>query len=557
MTRGPWSLLGWLVMKQWPRVLRGALLGCLWTVGLALPPWLLSQAIDQLASGDRGAVVRWALALLAAGAVLAWLAIWRHRTMTRVRMDGAFRVVSAVLGHTVRLGDALGRRTRAGEMAAIGVSDAWALGRSLTVTGPGVGAVLAYLVIAVLLLQTSVPLAVVVLAGVPVLVVILGPTLGRVQHASASYREQQAITSGRVVDIIAGLGVLNGIGGKEHVADRFRAESQELQRRGYAVGRPSSWIQAAGVGLPAVFLAVVVWLAARQAVLGEITVGDLVAVFGYTAVLVVPVSSFIESAVDIANALVAGRRVTNFLALTPDSVDTSERAPLDEELITADLVDDVTGVRIPYGTFTAVATARHGDAVAMVDRLGGFRAGATWAGLPTHQIDPRQFRAHVLVADHDAHIFAGTVSEVVSGRQEIDDDHTVRAVEAAAATDIVQGLAGGTAALVQEGGRNLSGGQRQRLRLARALRADPDVLLAVDPTSALDAVTEATVTAQLVETRRGRTTLVVSTSAAVLGAADRVHLVAGDHVLASGTHADLVRDVPAYAALVLRGEASP
>ena len=90
--------------------------------------------------------------------------------------------------------------------------------------------------------------------------------------------------TGRIVDIIGGLTVLNGLGGKEIYADRFRQESQELLRQGYRVGRVTSLIQAIGLGMPTLFIAVVVWLAARLAVEGTITMGYLVAVFGYAAV---------------------------------------------------------------------------------------------------------------------------------------------------------------------------------------------------------------------------------------------------------------------------------
>jgi ABC-type multidrug transport system fused ATPase/permease subunit len=85
------------------------------------------------------------------------------------------------------------------------------------------------------------------------------------------------------------------------------------------------------------------------------------------------------------------------------------------------------------------------------------------------------------------------------------------------------------------------------------MAADPPVLLAVEPTSAVDAATEATIVDRLVRHRRGRTTLVTSTSAIVLQGADEVHLLADGRVVATGTHAALMLDSPAYAALVHRG----
>lgn len=138
-SRGPWSYLAWLVLQQRRRVALGAVLGSAWMVGLVLPPYLLSRAVDGLAAGQRDAVIWWSVALVVTGAVLAGLGIWRHRTMTQVRMDAAFRTVSAVTDQALRLGATLDQRTRAGEVVAIGTGDVWTIGRSLTVTGPGVG----------------------------------------------------------------------------------------------------------------------------------------------------------------------------------------------------------------------------------------------------------------------------------------------------------------------------------------------------------------------------------------------------------------------------------
>src|SRR5690606_24426518 len=141
-----------------------------------------------------------------------------------VRMDAAFRTVSVLSAQSIRLGATQDRRGRAGEIVAIGNNDAWTLGRSLTVTGPGVGAVVAYVTIAILLFEISTHLAVVVLCGVLVLALILGPALGPLQAAGASYRGQLGALTGRIVDIIGGLSVLNGLGGKDVHAARFRRE---------------------------------------------------------------------------------------------------------------------------------------------------------------------------------------------------------------------------------------------------------------------------------------------------------------------------------------------
>ncbi|MCF6470491.1 ABC transporter ATP-binding protein [Nonomuraea sp. MG754425] len=549
--RGPGRYLWWLVTRQRGRVMAGATLGSSWMVGLTLPPYLLSRAIDDgLATGRWNTLAGWVAALLGAGVLNAWLAIMRHRTMTRVRLDAAFRTVQVVARHATRLGAALTGRVSAGEVVTIGFGDAAILSNTLTVTGPGVGAVLAYVVVAGLLLAVSPLLAVVVLLGVPLLAVLLGPLLRRLDGAETAYRARQGALAARFADIAGGLRVLNGLGGKDVYAARYRHASQDLREQGYRVGAVTSWIRALGVGLPTLFLGAVTWLAARMAAQGDITIGELVAVYGYAAVLVVPVSFFVEGGYDISRGLVAARRVVRFLNLEPAATGGDLHPPAGP----APLRDPDSGVEIAPGRLTALVSARPGDAAAVLDRLGGFTASdATWGGLRLRDLDPARLRARILLADNEADLFAGPLREVVAGRAEPSGAELDRAVHASMAGDIVQALPRGLDSDVAAQGRNLSGGQRQRVRLARALLADPEILLATEPTSALDALTEATVADRLRAARAGRTTAVASTSPLVLDRADTVHYLVDGVVAASGGHHDLLREHPGYRRLVSRG----
>jgi ABC-type multidrug transport system fused ATPase/permease subunit len=126
------------------------------------------------------------------------------------------------------------------------------------------------------------------------------------------------------------------------------------------------------------------------------------------------------------------------------------------------------------------------------------------------------------------------------------------ALEAAAATDIIEGLTDGLRTELPERGRTLSGGQRQRIVLAAALRADPDVLVLDEPTSAVDAHTEAVIGGRLRALRAGRTTVVFSTSPFLLEQADTVAFLDGG-VRASGSHRVLLDTEPRYRRLVTRG----
>ncbi|MGZ0145689.1 ABC transporter transmembrane domain-containing protein [Kribbella sp. WER1] len=547
---GPYRYLLWLTRAQARRASWGAMLGTLWMVGLTVPPWVLSKAVDDgLAARDTGALVKWVLLLLGVSVLNAVLGIARHRAMTKIRMDAAFRSVRATVRQTARLGASLERRMSAGEVVTVGISDVYTVAQTLTITGPGVGAVVAYAVVAVVLFTISPLLAAVVLAGVPLLAVAVGPFLQRIERTGGTYRVHQGRLTTRLVDVLAGLRVLNGLGGKAFVAERYGRESQGLIRHGYRVAGPTSWVGALSTGLPALFLAAVVWLSARMAATGAITIGDVVAVYGYVAVLVVPVSAFIEGGADLARARVAGQRIVELLRL-PVPREGEGAVPRG----CGPLVDPASGVVVRPGVLTALVTARPAEAIAVVERLGGLEGGAgvTWAGVDVAQVGRGEFRRRLVVVDNDGEVFGGTVRDVVAGRLDAEDGRIREALRVAVAEDVVEALPAGLAATIAPGGTDLSGGQRQRIRLARAVYSAPDVLLAVEPTSALDATTEAAVIDRMRAARRDTTTVITTTSPLVLDRADEVIVLVDGKLSAAGTHADLIRCDPYCRDLVAR-----
>ncbi|WP_282202581.1 ABC transporter transmembrane domain-containing protein [Kitasatospora fiedleri] len=553
-TRGPLRFLCWLAVSQLGRSLAGTFFGTAWMLGLTVQPYLLSRAVDDgLRTGRTGTVLGWAGAMLGSGLLSAALAWYRHRTMTLVRADATFRTVGVVLRHSTRLGAALPRQVSAGEVVTIGISDVVRMSLALTFVGPGVGAVVCYLTVAAILLALSPLLALVVLLGLPLLGLAVRPLLARQQRVEGEYRDRQGRLTARFEDLAGGLRVLNGLGGKEVFAARYRADSGRLRAEGYRVGAVTSWIQALGSGLPVLLLAAVTWLGARLAVEGRLTPGQLAAVFGYAAVLVAPVYFLLESSQDIGRALVSARRVVAFLRLAPAPDHGTAAAPAGP----AALTDPASGVRAAPGELTVLASARPADTAAVAERLARLDAatGAEWGGTPLADLPLSAVRDGIVLAENEAALFAGTLRETVRGRTGADDAVLLAAIDAAAARDVHDALPGGLAAPIAPGGRNLSGGQRQRLRLARALTADPEVLLAVEPTSAVDAHTEAAMAAGLYAARTGRTTLLTSTSPLLLDRADTVHYLVDGKVAATGTHRELLRTRPGYRALVTRDTA--
>jgi ABC-type multidrug transport system fused ATPase/permease subunit len=523
-------------------------------VGLAARPYLISRAVDDgLRKHDQQALLWWFGAILVSGCVLAWLGIMRHRTMTMIREDATGRSAALVLHSVSHGGAALARRLAAGEVSTVSGLDISTTSLTLTILGPGIGAIVAYAVVAVLLWAISPLLALLVLLGVPAVALLVGPLLRRLERAESTYRHQQGALTARASDIVAGLRVLAGVGGRKLFAESYVSRSRALLFKGYGVGAVNSWIFAMMVVIPGLFLAAVVWLAARMAATGEITIGEMVAVYGFAAILTAPVWFLLEGGYMMIRGRVAARRVIAVLNLVPDSASDTATEPAPDG--PAPLHDPDTGLTLHCGRFVGVAAADPGEAIALADRLGRFReTSATWGGIPLSDIALSEIRGRILVADHDSYLFAGRLRELLRIREGLDDKDIRSALHTASAEDVVDALPDGLDTWIGTRARTLSGGQRQRVRLARALLAEPEILILIDPTSAVDAHTEARVAQRLRHHREGRATLVVTTSPLLLVSTDEVAHLRDGRIVATGTHAELLRRDPLYRGLVSRDD---
>jgi len=221
--------------------------------------------------------------------------------------------------------------------------------------------------------------------------------------------------------------------------------------------------------------------------------------------------------------------------------------------VTHDALRGLTA-ELPAGAFVGVLAADPESAHALLQCLARDADPASGEiqldGMALTELDPVQLHRAVLVAPHDADLFEQTLAENVaaaaSERGDLD-----RALAAAVADEVAAALPDGLQTRLAERGSSLSGGQRQRVALARALAADPIVLVLHDPTTAVDAATEAKIATGLREIRRGRSTLVLTSSPALLAACDRVIVIEDGTVADSGGHGELLRRNAAYRAAVL------
>ncbi|MFD9318679.1 ABC transporter ATP-binding protein [Streptomyces sp. NPDC060053] len=560
------------VRGQARRVGLGAALGCVHQLGEALVPVLIGVVIDQAVAGrDAGRLALW----LAVLAVMYVALSWSFRLGARAGERGAEEAA-----HTLRLAivrrvlDARGGAEEGrlpGELANVATEDAKRVGAVNMALMSGIWAIAGITVSAVWLLLTSVPLGLIVLLGTPVLLW-LGHLLSKpLERRSEAEQDRAARASGVAADLVAGLRVLKGLGAQQAAVERYRRTSRASLAATLRAARAESWQTGLVLALTGGFIALIALVGGRLALDGSLTLGQLVSAVGLALFLLGPLETFAWVNAELAQGRASAARVAEVLAAAPAVVggDAPVPDPVRGELRLRGVRlggPDGVDLDVPAGRLTGIAVTDPASAEALLRCLGRETDPESGSveldGVPLTRLDPAGLRAAVLVAAHDAVLFDGSMAANVTpeaesrhgtadGAAEGADLRTERAMAAAHADEVARSLPRGAATGVGEGGRSLSGGQRQRVLLARALRAGPPVLVVHDPTTAVDAVTEARIAEGLREIRRGRTTVVVTNSPALLAVADRVILLDGGRVGAEGTHAELVRADATYRTAVL------
>jgi ABC-type multidrug transport system fused ATPase/permease subunit len=570
-------LILWLARHQWRTLVGGVLFGVPWMLSIALVPAAIGKAVDDgLVARDPRALVTWAAAIMGLGLLSAVTTNGRHWFAVRNWLVSSFRTAVVTERTVRRAGPAVTRQMPAGQVVTSFASDFWRMGEVFDVTARLAGAIVSFIVVSAILLRGSVLLGVIMLVGGPLLLASLALVVRPLHRRQQAQREEAGQLTALGADTVAGLRVLRGIGGEDTFLARYAAQSERVRLAGVRLSPVQATLDAAQVLLPGIFVVVVTGIGAHLAVAGEITPGQLVAFYGYTAFLTMPLRTATEFVDKLTRTRVAARRIVKILAIEPDhapagrtsgdlSVDVGTQAGrtsgdlsvdvgTPEVDVTADLADPASGVVVAPGQFTALVSADPEDTAQVAQRLGRLlpgRHGVRWGDVALDDLPIERVRSLIVVSGADPHLFSGPVRDTLGGA---DDAAREVAVHVASASDAVDSLDGGLDGELEERGRALSGGQRQRLALARAVLRDPEVLVLVEPTSAVDAHTEARIAQRLAAHRAGRTTVVVTASPLLLDTADAVLFVQGGKVTATGRHRDLLRTHPAYRDVVLRGE---
>lgn len=424
---------------------------------------------------------------------------------------------------------------------------------------------MSYTVVAVILLRASLVLGLFVLIGVPLFSGLLLLLSNPLQNRQRAQREASGKMTSLGADVVAGLRILRGIGGEQHFARRYQRASAVTQRAGIAIATPVAVLEGMQVLVGGILVVGITWIGSLQAVDGRLLPGQLVAFYGYAGFLVPPIQVIGEAISKFTRARVGAERILSVLdtaaAVTDSTAADSaggrqgtDAAPLRP----AAIHDTRTGLTIDPGTTVGVVSADPAESAALLDRVARFddadlaTSPVTWGGRSTTAIPLQDIRSRIAVADPEPKFFTGTLRTELDPTGLHTDAKIVRALHAAGADDILDALPAGLDTVTVERASSFSGGQRQRLGLARAMLTDVELLLLVEPTSAVDAHTEQRIAGRLMSSRTGRATVLATTSPLLLRRLERVVLLADGALIADGDHHSLLAD-ERYRAVVLRG----
>ncbi|WP_431246050.1 ABC transporter ATP-binding protein [Leifsonia xyli] len=545
----------WQAARQPATLSAGVLFGVVWMLCQAVWPYLLGRAVDEGVSGDGARLWLWCGALLLVAAIQALTGMLRHRMAVSNWLRSSLGIARLIGYHSAETGTAITATTSSGEIVATVSTDSLRLGAMFDVTARLGGGVVAFVAVSVIMLNASLPLGLAVVIGVPAVALVLALLLRPLRAKQAAWREESGGLTTLGADTVVGLRVLRGIGGEHEFVERYAAQSQRVRAAGVGVAKTQSWLDGLQVLLPGAFLVFIVWFGAHLAVDGAITPGQLTAFYGYATFLVLPLRTAVEAAQTFTAGVVSARRVLAVLRTRPAARDRADTA---EAPAWGSAIEDLaSGVVIQPGRFTAIVDANPDEAAGIATRLGRFddtvhrEAPVLWGGVDHTRVPVREIRDRIVVNDANPHLFGGKLLDGLDTLpirdREYTDTSTGRlrrvsaALDTAAATETVEALPDGVHERVAERGRTFSGGQRQRLSLARALLTDAEVLVLIEPTSAVDAHTESQIAERLREARDGRTTVVVTASPLLLDRMDTIAVVRKGRVVGTGTHQSLLR----------------
>jgi len=551
----------------------GIAAGLVWAVARVSVPTLAGDAIDYgIRREDWGTTAMWTALILGAGAVQA--------VSTGVRRYAAFGLAWRVetdlrmklVAHLQRLHFAFHDQAQTGQLMAYANTDIQQINNVILLIPLTIASTIQMLAVVVILFLRSPGLAFFALGMLPLLNFSATRFNRRMYPVGAQLQQELSELSGVVEESVTGVRVVKGFGAEGLQRARLSAEASSVYDRSMDQARLRANFLPLIDLLPTLALVGILWYGGHQVLAGNLSVGDVVAANLYVLMLIWPLRMIGMLVGQLPRSAAAAGRINAVLLTDPAIEDAPHARPLPDGPGTVQFED----VTFSYGRGPAVLDGlsleiRGGEAVALV--------GATASGKTTiARLIPRFYdtpvghvridgadvrearlsdvRRAIGIVFEDTFLFSDTVrNNIAFADPNAPSEAVVRAARLAGADQFVRELPDGYETIIGEHGYSLSGGQRQRIAIARAVLADPRVLILDDATSSVDPTKEHEIRAALAEVMHGRTTIIIAHRPATIALADRVVLLDGGRVVADGTHDDLLATSARYREVLARAAA--
>ena len=541
-------------------------------VGTVLIPYLSGLAINAIRARHHHDLTLIAIAITVAGLVRLVLSVYRRLVAGKVSLGVELDLRNSLYGHMQRLELSFFDRQQTGQLMSRATVDLQSvrffLGYGLIFIAQSAVTIL-LAAVAMFILQPS--LAAISLAPVPFVVLIANRYGKKSRPALQEAQQRIAELTADVEESVSGVRVVKAFAQEGRQLERFKHSVQRVFDQQIYATRIQAFYGPMISFLPNLGLAAILLFGGREVINGTLSVGAFTAFYAYLLMLISPMRTLGYMLAASQRSTASGARIFEILDREPQIV-SPENAPglpagggrvtlrgagLTFEGTTHPALTDVS-LEVPAGQTVALVGAMGSGKSALVQllpRLYDVTTGSVEIdGADVRSVDLVSLRHAIAVVNDDPFLFSATIHENIAyARPEATLEDVQRAATAAQAAGFIERLPKGYDTRVGERGLSLSGGQRQRLAIARAILADPRILILDDATSSVDASTEQEIKAALGQVLAGRTTFVIAHRLSTIALADRILVLEHGRLVADGSHAELLERSDLYREIVEKG----
>jgi ATP-binding cassette subfamily B protein len=569
-----WALLWSTLRAQRRNLIIGTVVGLVWMVGKVSVPILVRYGIDRgIEQGEY--LWLWTLLIALAGVLAGTFTALRRFYAFREARWTETRLRERMFGHIMSLHIGYHDRAQTGQLMSRSSSDLNQIQMFVVMIPVTLSNLAMIATVSVILFLTDPLLAVIALAPLP-LVNVAGRRFSHAIHGAVlQVQAEQAELATVVEESVSGVRVVKGFGAEHVQAERLQTEADDIRRVSIGAARIRAKFLPAIDLLPQLGLIAVLGIGGMRVINGDLTLGQLVQFNFFVALLVWPLRMIGMTIAWAQRAGAALERVNEILDTTPQVADPPSPHSLpDEQPVGAVRFRDVhfgydPSVLVLEGFDLDLAA---GQSVALVGATGSGKStvarllvrfydvdqgSVSIDGVDVRELTLHDVRRAVGIVFEDTLLFHDTVAANIAFASPDSAQETVeRAARLAGAHDFIMGLPNAYDTMLGERGYSLSGGQRQRIAIARAILADPRVLVLDDATSAVDPSKEHEIRSAMSTVMDGRTTIVIAHRPGTIALADTVVLLGEGRVLASGPHQELLASEPRYRNVLAAMEAA-